>query len=95
MSPAAGMMLTNEIVPILNATVPRVVKAIGSEDPEELVQDAVASAASSWTAWSDGADRSTRSRWRTTVSNAPKAVDGRTPPRVWMLCAQPPSWIQR
>ena len=45
MSPAAGMMLTNEIVPILNATVPRVVKAIGSEDPEELVQDAVASAA--------------------------------------------------
>lgn len=45
MSPAAGMMLTNEVLPILTATIPRVVRMIGSEDPEELVQDAVASAA--------------------------------------------------
>ena len=37
MSPAAGMMLTNEVLPILTTTIPRVVKAIGSEDPEELV----------------------------------------------------------
>ena len=45
MSPEAGMLLLNEIVPIITATVPRVVRPVGAEDSRELVQDAVASAA--------------------------------------------------
>jgi len=38
-------MLEKEIYPIIRNTVPRVVRPTGSEDPEELVQDATASAA--------------------------------------------------
>lgn len=45
MSPQAGMLLVEEIMPIISATVPRVVRPVGAEDSEELVQDAVCSAA--------------------------------------------------
>lgn len=45
MSPKAAQMLADEIYPIIRNTVPHVVKPMGSEDPEELVQDATASAA--------------------------------------------------
>ena len=45
MSPQAGWLLVNEIVPRLKSAVPKSVKAVGSEDPEELVQDATAFAA--------------------------------------------------
>ncbi len=45
MSPAAAMMLEKEIYPIIRNTVPRTVRPQGSEDSEELVQDATASAA--------------------------------------------------
>lgn len=45
MSPKAAQMLADEIYPIIKNTVPHVVKPLGSEDPEELVQDATASAA--------------------------------------------------
>jgi hypothetical protein len=38
-------MLADEIYPIIKKTVPRVVRPMGSEDAEELVQDAAASAA--------------------------------------------------
>lgn len=43
MSPQAGMILINEIMPRLRAAVPRTVcPVVGAEDPEELVQDAAA-----------------------------------------------------
>ena len=45
MSPSAALMLEKEIYPIIRNTVPRTVRPQGSEDPEELVQDATASAA--------------------------------------------------
>jgi hypothetical protein len=45
MSPAAAMLLVEEIYPIIKNTIPRTVKPIGSEDHRELVQDAVANAA--------------------------------------------------
>ena len=45
MSPRAAQMLADEIYPIIKNTVPRVVRPMGSEDAEELVQDATASAA--------------------------------------------------
>lgn len=45
MSPRAGLLLVQEIVPIIQAVVPRSVKPAASEDAEELVADAVASAA--------------------------------------------------
>lgn len=45
MSPSAALMLEKEIYPIIRNTVPRTVRPMGSEDPEELVQDATASAA--------------------------------------------------
>lgn len=45
MSPEAGLLLVNEIMPIISATVPRVVRRVGSEDAGELVQDAMCSAA--------------------------------------------------
>ena len=38
-------MLLEEIAPRLRATVPRVVKSVGAEDAEELVQDAITIAA--------------------------------------------------
>ena len=45
MSPAAGMLLVDQIVPIIEGTVPRSVMPVGSEDAGELVQDTVAMAA--------------------------------------------------
>ena len=45
MSPVAGMLLVNEIVPRIQAAVPRTVKPVGAEDFGELVQDTIAMAA--------------------------------------------------
>jgi hypothetical protein len=47
MSPYAGQILVSQILPIISATVPRVVRTVGSEDARELVQDTVAAAAKS------------------------------------------------
>ena len=44
MSPAAQRLFMTEIAPILMTTVPRVITPIGSEDHDELVQDALAEA---------------------------------------------------
>jgi len=44
MSPAVQELFMNEIAPLLIATVPRVVVAVGAEDADELVQDALVSA---------------------------------------------------
>jgi len=44
MSPAACKILVDEIMPILSATIPRL-RLVGSDDHEELQQDAVTSAA--------------------------------------------------
>lgn len=40
MSPQAGWILQEEVVPRLKASVPRNVNQIGCEHPEELIQDA-------------------------------------------------------
>lgn len=45
MSPEAGKLLTEIVVPIIAATVPAKVRTVGSEDHDELVQDCTASAA--------------------------------------------------
>ncbi|MBM4024642.1 MAG: hypothetical protein FJ280_04450 [Planctomycetes bacterium] len=45
MSPSAAMMLELQIMPIIRATVPRVVTPVGAEDSMELVQDTLCSAA--------------------------------------------------
>jgi hypothetical protein len=45
MSPQAGYFLVNQIVPRLRAVIPRSVLTVGSEDHEELVQDATCLAA--------------------------------------------------
>ena len=45
MSPQAGFMLLNEIVPRLRATLPNAVCLVGCEAAEELIQDATAIAA--------------------------------------------------
>jgi hypothetical protein len=45
MSPAAGDLLVEHIAPRLRVTIPRVVKPVGAEDEEELVQDAIVVAA--------------------------------------------------
>jgi len=45
MSPSAAEMLLTQILPILQVTVPRVVRPVGAEDSDELVQDAAAMAA--------------------------------------------------
>ena len=45
MSPQAGWILQEEVVPRLRAAIPRTVHCVGDEDPEELVQDATALAA--------------------------------------------------
>ena len=44
MSPAVQELFMTEIAPILIAAVPRVVAPVGSEDADELVQDALAAA---------------------------------------------------
>jgi DNA-binding NarL/FixJ family response regulator len=45
MSPEAGWLLVDQIVPRLRAVIPRSVLTVGSEDHEELVQDATCLAA--------------------------------------------------
>jgi hypothetical protein len=45
MSPQAGCLLLEEIAPRLRSAIPRVVKPVGAEDEEELVQDAIVTAA--------------------------------------------------
>jgi hypothetical protein len=45
MSPQAGEVLVGAVMPIIQATVPRVVKPVGSETFDELVQDGLAIAA--------------------------------------------------
>jgi hypothetical protein len=45
MSPQAGLILIDEIIPRLRSTVPRCVQPVGSEDAEELLQDSIAVAA--------------------------------------------------
>ena len=45
MSPAAGLLLVGQVMPIIQATIPRAVKPVGAEDYQELVQDTVAMAA--------------------------------------------------
>ena len=45
MSPNAGTMLVNEVVPRLRHTIPHAIKPVGAEDHEELLQDATAMAA--------------------------------------------------
>jgi hypothetical protein len=45
MSPHAGWLLVNEIIPRIAAVVPRCVPHVGTEDTEEIVQDASAMAA--------------------------------------------------
>ena len=42
MSPYAGMLLVNEILPRLRAAIPRAVRPVGAEDHAELIQDAAA-----------------------------------------------------
>ncbi len=45
MSPSTALMLEKQIYPIIRNTIPRTARPMGSEDHEELVQDATASAA--------------------------------------------------
>jgi len=45
MSPQAGWILQEEVVPRLKSAIPRTVNYVGSEDAQELVQDAIAIAA--------------------------------------------------
>ena len=45
MSPQAGWILQEEVVPRLKASIPRNVNQVGAEDAEELVQDATVMAA--------------------------------------------------
>ena len=45
MSPQAGWILQEEVVPRLRASIQRNVNQVGAEDPEELVQDAIVMAA--------------------------------------------------
>jgi DNA-binding NarL/FixJ family response regulator len=45
MSPQAGWILQEEVVPRLRSSIPRAVKCVGAEDHEELIQDATVIAA--------------------------------------------------
>jgi len=45
MSPSAGDLLVEQITPRLRTLVPKSVKPVGAEDPEELLQDAITIAA--------------------------------------------------
>jgi hypothetical protein len=44
MSPQAGWLLQEQVVPRLRAVIPHAVHCVGCEDPEELIQDATAMA---------------------------------------------------
>jgi len=45
MSPSAGLLLVNQIMPLIQAAVPRTVRRVDAEDVGELIQDTVAQAA--------------------------------------------------
>jgi hypothetical protein len=45
MSPKACWILQEEVIPRLRAVIPRSVRCVGSEDAEELIQDATVMAA--------------------------------------------------
>ncbi len=45
MSPAAGLVLVDQIMPIITATVPHTVKPVGAEDHGEIIQDTLTMAA--------------------------------------------------
>ena len=45
MSPQAGWLLQEQVVPRLRSTIPQAVHCVGCEDAEELIQDATAMAA--------------------------------------------------
>ena len=45
MSPEAGELLMGQIAPRLRAAIPKCVQKLGAEDDEELVQDAIVTAA--------------------------------------------------
>jgi len=45
MSPQAGCLLVKEIVPRLQAAIPRTVKMVGCADAQEIIQDSIAMAA--------------------------------------------------
>jgi len=45
MSPRAGDVLVREVLPIIAGVVPQSVRVVGSEDHEELIQDAIVIAA--------------------------------------------------
>jgi len=45
MSPQAGYLLQEEVVPRLRGAIPHNVRCVGAEDPEELIQDGTAIAA--------------------------------------------------
>ena len=45
MSPQAGFVLQDQIVPRLRSAIPNVVHCVGSEDAQELIQDSIAMAA--------------------------------------------------
>ena len=45
MSPQAGYLLQDQVVPRLQSAIPKVVHCIGSEDTQELIQDSIAMAA--------------------------------------------------
>ena len=45
MSPRAGFILQDQIVPRLRSAIPTVCHCVGSEDAQELIQDSIALAA--------------------------------------------------
>jgi len=45
MSPQAGYLLQEEVVPRLRSAVPHAVRCVGCEDAQELIQDGTAMAA--------------------------------------------------
>jgi hypothetical protein len=45
MSPQAGSILLEQVVPRLRSAIPRAVRCVGAEDHEELIQDGTAIAA--------------------------------------------------
>ena len=45
MSPQAGFVLQDQVVPRLRSAIPNVVHCVGAEDAQELIQDSIAMAA--------------------------------------------------
>ena len=45
MSPQAGFILQDQVVPRLRSAIPTVCHCVGSEDAQELIQDSIAMAA--------------------------------------------------